>query len=110
MVGRGGVPPRSLSTGTIRYKAALNFCLQDPIGCLISRRSGCSELEIKARPAGETVADYAGAMRPDDLHNYRQAQPGSIGANRLAAPEALENIRLILHSYARPAVQNTKGP
>ena len=43
-------------------------------------------------------------MRLDDLHNDGQTKPGSIGTNPLAAPEALEDVRLILSRDARTAV------
>src|SRR6516165_12509059 len=67
--------------------------------------SSSPEPEIEARPAREAVAyRYAGAVRPDDLHNDRQAQSGSAGTHPLAAPEALENVRPILHRDARTAV------
>ena len=67
--------------------------------------SSSPEPEIEARPAREAVAHrYAGAVRPDDLHNTRQAQSGSAGTHPLAAPEALENVRPIIQRYARTAV------
>ena len=73
--------------------------------------SSSPEPEIEARPAREAVAyRYAGAMRPDDLHNDRQAQSGSAGTDPLAAPEALENVRPILHRDARTAVLDADRP
>src|SRR5262245_44916093 len=70
--------------------------------------SSRSEPQIEARSARNAVAHrYAGAMRPDDLHDDRQTQPGAAAANSLAAPEALEDVRTILQRDARPAVQNT---
>jgi hypothetical protein len=70
----------------------------------LSRCSGSSEPEVEARPTRGVVAyRYAGAMRPDDLHNDRQTQPGTVGANPLAAPEALEDMRPILGWDARTA-------
>ena len=49
-------------------------------------------------------------MRPDDLHDDRQAQSGSAGANPLAAPEALKDARPILRRDARAAVRYTDRP
>ena len=49
-------------------------------------------------------------MRPDDLHNNRQAQSGSAGTHPLAAPEALENVRPILNRDARTAVLDADRP
>src|SRR6516162_3187810 len=73
--------------------------------------SSSPEPEIKARPTREAVAyRYAGAVRPDDLHNNRQAQPGSAGTHPLAAPEALENVWPILRRDARTAVLNADRP
>ena len=43
-------------------------------------------------------------MRPDDFHNDRQTQAGSVGTNPLAAPEALEDMPPILRRDARTAV------
>src|SRR5262250_3000207 len=73
--------------------------------------SSSPEPEIEARPAREAVAySYAGAVRPDDLHNNRQAQSGSAGTHPLAAPEALENVWPILHRDARTAVLDADRP
>ena len=73
--------------------------------------SSSPEPEIEARPAREAFAyRYAGAVRPDDLHNDRQAQSGSAGAHPLAAPEALENVWPILHRDARTAVLHANRP
>ena len=50
------------------------------------------EPNIEPRAARYAVAyRYAGAMRPDDLHNDRQAQSGTVSTYPLAAPEALIN-------------------
>ena len=49
-------------------------------------------------------------MRPDDLHNDRQAQSGSVGPHPLAAPEALEDVRLILRRDAWTAVLDADRP
>src|SRR5215813_9239175 len=73
--------------------------------------SSSPEPEIEARPVGEAVAyRYAGAVRPDDLHNNRQAQSGSAGTHPLAAPEALENVWPILHRDPRTAVLDADRP
>src|SRR5215469_7422629 len=73
--------------------------------------SSSPEPKIEARPARDTVAyRYAGAVRPDDLHNNRQAQSGSAGTHPFAAPEALENVWSILHRDARPAVLDADRP
>src|SRR5215467_13514018 len=73
--------------------------------------SSSPEPEIEARPAREAVAYcYAGAVRPDDLHNNRQAQSGSAGTHPLAAPEALENVRPIIQRDARTTVLDADRP
>src|SRR5215469_13416689 len=73
--------------------------------------SSSPEPEIKARPTRDAVAyHYAGAVRPDDLHNNRQAQSSSARTHPLAAPEALENVRPILHRDARTAVLDADRP
>src|SRR5215468_5923310 len=73
--------------------------------------SSSPESEIEARPAREAIAyRYASAMRPDDLHNNRQAQSGSAGTYPLAAPEALENVWPILNRDARTAVLDADRP
>src|SRR5215475_3079720 len=73
--------------------------------------SSSLEPDIKARPTRDAVAyRYAGAVRPDDLHNNRQAQSGSAGTQPLAAPEALENVWPILHRDARTAVLDADRP
>ena len=73
--------------------------------------SSSPEPEIEACPAREAVAyRYAGAVRPDDLHNNRQAQSGSAGMYPLAAPEALENVGPIVHRDARTAVLDADRP
>ena len=73
--------------------------------------SSRTEPKIEARSVRDPVVDrYAGAMRPDDLHNDRQAQSGSAGANPLAAPEALEDVRPILRRNARAAILDTDRP
>ena len=45
-------------------------------------------------------------MRPDDLHDDRQTQPGSVGTNPFAAPEALKDVRPIFRRNAWTAVQD----
>src|SRR5215510_5933383 len=73
--------------------------------------SSSPEPEIEARPAREAVAyRYADAVRPDDLHNNRQAQSSSAGTHSLAAPEALENVWPILDRDARTAVLDADRP
>src|SRR5262249_25575811 len=73
--------------------------------------SGSSEPEIKACSARVAVAyRYAGAMRSDNLHNDRQAQPGSAGATPLATPEPLKDVRSILRRDARAAILDTDRP
>ena len=73
--------------------------------------SGSPEPEIEARPTRDAVAyHYAGAVRPDDLHNNRQAQSGSAGTHPLAAPEALENVWPIFHRDARTTVLDADRP
>ncbi len=73
--------------------------------------SSRSEAQIEARSAWDAVAyGYSGAMRPDDLHDDRQTQSGAVATSSLAAPEALEDVRTILHRDARAAVQNTDRP
>src|SRR5262244_3668692 len=73
--------------------------------------SSTPEPEIEARPAREAVAyRYAGAVRPDDLHNNRQAQSGPAGTHPLAAPEALEYMRAVVNRDARTAVLDADRP
>src|SRR6516225_6151797 len=68
--------------------------------------SSGSEPEIEARPAGGAVAyRYAGSMGPDDFHNDRQTQSGSVGT-----PEALEDVWPILRRDAGPAVLDADRP
>ena len=49
-------------------------------------------------------------MRPDDFHNDRQTQAGSVGTNPLAAPEALEDMPPILRRDARTGVLDADRP
>ena len=49
-------------------------------------------------------------MRPDDLHNNRQTQSGSVGMHPLAAPEALEDVWPILDWDAQTAVLDADRP
>ena len=73
--------------------------------------SSSPEPEIEACPAREAVAyRYAGSMGPDDFHNDRQTQSGSVGTHPFATPEALENVRPILHRDARTAVLDADRP
>jgi len=43
-------------------------------------------------------------MRPDDSHNDRQTQTGTLATDAFTPPEALEDVRPILDSDARTAV------
>ena len=49
-------------------------------------------------------------MRPDDLHNDRQAEAGSATTYSAPTPEALEDMRPILRRNARAAVLDTDRP
>ena len=63
------------------------------------------EPNIETRTARDTVAyRYAGAVCPNDLHDDRQAQTGTVGANALAAPETLEDALPVFGWDARTAV------
>src|SRR5262252_3237304 len=67
--------------------------------------SGGSESKVEPRPARRAVTYCdAGAMRPSYLHNNRQAQTGTVGANASAAPEALEDALPILCRDTRTTV------
>ena len=69
------------------------------------------EPNIEPRAARDAVAyRYAGAVRPNDLHDDRQTQTGTLAANSLAAPEALEDARPILRRNAWAAVLDTDRP
>jgi hypothetical protein len=69
------------------------------------------EAKIEPHAAGDAVGHRnAGPMRSDDLHNDRQAQTGTIGANFLAAPKAFEDALTILGWDTRTAVLHTDRP
>ena len=73
--------------------------------------SSSSKPEIEACPARDVFAyRYASAMRPDNLHNDCQAQSGSVGTNPFAAPEALEDVRPILHWDPQAVVLDADRP
>ena len=61
------------------------------------RTLGGTEPNIEPRAARVAVAyRYAGAVCPNDLHDDRQAQTGTVGTNAFAAPEALKDALPIL--------------
>ena len=49
-------------------------------------------------------------MGPDDFHNDRQTQSGSVGTHLFTAPEALEDVWPILRWDAGPAVLDADRP
>src|ERR1700730_2287821 len=64
--------------------------------------SGGPKPQIEPCPAWGAVAHGdAGAVHPDDLHDDRQPQSGSVGSHSLPAPEPIKDARPVTDGYAR---------
>src|SRR5712671_4970371 len=60
-------------------------------------RSSGPKPHIKAGSARGTIDDgYAAAVRTNDFHDDRQAEPGSVASRALAAPKTVEDARPVV--------------
>src|SRR5205085_4061759 len=72
-----------------------------------ARKSSWSEAQLKPSSArGPIGYSNATAVRANDFHDDRQAQPRSLTSRALAAPETVEDARPVVYGYAWPTVEN----